>query len=168
MECYDNCADQLEDLKDQQQNLDDLKREKLSASFEELGEHVNSENLYRHIQATNLNQRKNRMRQHYRQHKTRNNRNRESKSDRDLASKEHDLSESSFEIKSSCFHNNKFYKFNTTWSPLRCTQCKCNPNSIVDCFVFDCPKLNCSISVIIASLLIDIFKYRLLIRVCII
>ncbi|CAF0709358.1 unnamed protein product [Brachionus calyciflorus] len=55
----------------------------------------------------------------------------------------------SFELKteektqSICYHDNKIYQFNSTWSPLKCTQCKCGYNSQVDCYVHECPHLNC-------------------------
>lgn len=42
-----------------------------------------------------------------------------------------------------CLHDNKIYQFNTTWSPLKCTQCICSYNSLVDCYVHECPKLDC-------------------------
>lgn len=42
-----------------------------------------------------------------------------------------------------CLYDNKIYQFNSTWSPLKCTQCTCNYNSVVDCYVHECPKLDC-------------------------
>lgn len=42
-----------------------------------------------------------------------------------------------------CLYDNKIYEFNSTWSPLKCTQCTCSYNSVVDCYVHECPKLNC-------------------------
>lgn len=46
--------------------------------------------------------------------------------------------------KSVCYHDGKLRQFNSTWSPVKCTQCRCALNSVVDCYVLECPKLNCS------------------------
>jgi len=45
------------------------------------------------------------------------------------------------QTKSVCLHENKIYPFNTIWSPLKCAQCKCNPNSNVECYVKECPSV---------------------------
>jgi hypothetical protein len=45
--------------------------------------------------------------------------------------------------RAACFRNERIYQFNSTWSPLRCTQCRCGFNSEVECYVATCPSLNC-------------------------
>ena len=47
-------------------------------------------------------------------------------------------------LKGVCFHDGKLRQYNSTWSPVKCTQCRCALNSVVDCYVFECPLLNCS------------------------
>lgn len=47
-------------------------------------------------------------------------------------------------LKSVCYHDGKLRLFNSTWSPLKCTQCRCALNSVVDCYVLECPQLNCT------------------------
>jgi hypothetical protein len=73
------------------------------------------------------------------------------------------------DAKSACLHDNKIYQFNATWSPFSCTLCRCSFNSIVECFVKDCPSLvNCSvimINFIIFVLILNIiFKFLLLLK----
>lgn len=80
-----------------------------------------------------LNERKSRLGQHRRSHKIRN-------SDNDEKSLL--TIESGDAIKAACYHNDELHQFNSTWSPVECTRCKCGFNSVVDCFVIDCPPLN--------------------------
>lgn len=50
----------------------------------------------------------------------------------------------SFEAKSACLHDNRLRPFNSIWSSAKCVKCKCGFNSIIECFVRDCPSLkNC-------------------------
>jgi len=69
--------------------------------------------------------------------------------------------------KTDCIHDNKIYQFNTTWSPFSCTLCHCNYNSVVDCFVKDCPSLlNCQVIIIIIIFILnELFKLLLKIYV---
>lgn len=113
MECSDNCLDQPEHDQD-----------------------YDSENILKNLQITSLSQRKERLRQHHRNLKTRNmNVNSEAQN-----SNKADLEELS---KSVCYHDNEIHQFNSTWSPLKCIQCACSFNSIVDCYVYECPSINC-------------------------
>jgi hypothetical protein len=47
------------------------------------------------------------------------------------------------QLRTACYHNEQIRPFNTTWSPLRCTQCHCGFNSQVECYVAACPPLDC-------------------------
>ena len=81
--------------------------------------------------STSLDQRHQRLRQHRNGHQVR---------DKPSADLDHGL----FESKGACVHDNKMRPFNSTWSPHKCTQCRCEFNSRVDCFVRDCPAIyNC-------------------------
>ena len=51
--------------------------------------------------------------------------------------------ESSTEAKSACVYDTNIYQFNSTWSPIKCSICKCSFNSIVECYTFECPVLDC-------------------------
>lgn len=113
MECLDNCIDKSENDQEYESEQDILKQ----------------------MQITSLNQRKERLKQHHRNFRTRNNLN--NKNNANLKLETNELT------KSICFHDNKIHPFNSTWSPLKCTQCKCNFNSKVDCYVYQCPVLNC-------------------------
>jgi hypothetical protein len=68
--------------------------------------------------------------------------------------------------KTDCIHDNKIYQFNTTWSPFSCTLCHCNFNSVVDCFVKDCPSLlNCQVIIIIIIIFILNELFKLLLKI---
>lgn len=41
-----------------------------------------------------------------------------------------------------CQYDNREHQNNTIWSPIPCTQCKCE-NSNVNCYVIECPILDC-------------------------
>ncbi len=48
------------------------------------------------------------------------------------------------DVRTPCIHEGNVYEYNTTWTPFKCTRCKCNLNSEVDCFVKECPEvINC-------------------------
>lgn len=123
IECGESCVDDEEQLYDEETGSADLN------------------NIIETNQLTSLNQRKERLRQHHRNLKTRTNQETpiDDTDDRKTSEPQGDLM-----VKSICYHDNRIHPFNTTWSPLRCTQCKCNFNSIVDCFVIECPVLNCT------------------------
>ncbi len=85
---------------------------------------VKSDSLY--IGTTSLSQREDRLKLH-------NKRNRK-----------HSKHSETVSARTPCLHEGNVYAFNATWSPLRCTQCKCHLNSEVDCYVKECPEIsNC-------------------------
>ena len=89
------------------------------------------------IESTSLLQRQQRLKQHNRKHRMRANQHRFAKPKKNTA-----LSSESKRVL--CVHDGKVHHFNSTWSPLRCTQCKCNFGGEADCYVKDCPALeNC-------------------------
>lgn len=90
--------------------------------------------LYNQLPVSSLHHRKNRIRQHN-----------SSEITNDFINDQTDKPLN--DLRNVCIHDNKIYQFNTTWFPFSCTLCRCNYNSVVDCFIKDCPSLeNCSVS----------------------
>ena len=103
-------------------------------------------NIYNQLPVSSLNQRKSRIRQHKLSKSTKrinsiflSNKNNNNELINEIEKPVNDA-------KSACLHDNKIHQFNATWSPFSCTLCRCTYNSIVECFVKDCPSLaNCSV-----------------------
>ena len=107
----------------------------VSEQSEEKSDHLID--LYNKLPISSLNQRKIRIRQHT------NNKINSLFSNKQQYDYDHNDKPVN-DAKSVCIHDNKIHQFNTTWSPFKCTLCRCSFNSIVDCFVKDCPTLkNC-------------------------
>ena len=98
------------------------------------------------IQVTSLKQRKTRLQKHHHNHKIRNQRILMylSNPKENLDKNELNSNKLDEKLQTACLYDNKIYQFNSVWSPLKCTQCKCNHNSNVDCYVNECPKLECT------------------------
>lgn len=78
------------------------------------------------IESTSLFQRQQRLKQHHRKHRMRSS---QLKNTPNVSKKV------------PCVHDGKVHHFNSTWSPLKCIQCKCSFGGDVDCYVKDCPAL---------------------------
>ncbi len=102
------------------------------------------------VQITNLSQRKSRLRDHHHNHKSRNNRYEINELLSNKINSTNNVNINDLEIddtktKSACIYDNNIYQFNATWSPIKCSICKCSFNSVVDCFTYECPTLyNCT------------------------
>lgn len=116
LECSENCEDEEE-------TFDDV------------------ESLNSNLIQTSFNERKLRLNLHHKNHKIRNSE--FTNIPLSLLKSDQNLDKSEL-IRAVCYHNEQLHAYNSTWSPLKCTQCKCGFNSHVDCYVLECPPLDCS------------------------